>query len=86
MNCPKCGRADLSYVKDSRRRNTSGYILRKRECMCGCKFNTVEVSELTTQSLEAIRREAYRNGSRQDFENAIRACYDKLFGQEKAAG
>lgn len=85
MDCPKCGKADLSYVKDSRRRNSSGYVLRKRVCMCGHKFNTVEVSELNAQSLEAIRRASFCNGGRKEFEQAIMECYEKLFGQENMA-
>lgn len=83
MNCPKCGRADVSYIIDSRRRNTDGYVLRKRKCMCEQKFNTVEVSVLTEDSLNAIRRESYKNGGRKEFEEAIRMCYESIFRTEK---
>ena len=82
MKCPKCGKHDMSKVIDSRRRN-GGYVIRRHECMCGHRFNTIEIVELNDKTLTAIGTIMRDNCEPRAFERAISAMYDKIFNFAK---
>ena len=84
MICPKCGLDDQQRTISTRRRSTE-YILRRKECVCGHRFNTVEIMELNEKTMSVIHREMKHNCASRAFEKIIYSVYHKLFGLEKKA-
>ena len=78
MKCPGCGKSDQSNVIDTRR-NSDWYTIRRHQCVCGHRFNTIEVVELNDKSLTAIGTIMRNNSAPRAFEKAISAMYDKIF-------
>lgn len=78
MICPKCGLNDKSKVIDTRRRNDQ-YILRRRECVCGHRFGSVEVIELNDKTMKAMERVMKKNSSARAFEKIINNTYRSIF-------
>lgn len=78
MICPACGRNDQHRTIDTRRRNPE-YILRRHLCVCGHKFNSVEITELTEKNMKAIEREMINNCRPRQFEKMINLIYRKIF-------
>lgn len=50
IKCLACGRVSGHRVYDSRAR--SGYIIRRRVCGCGARFNTYELSGTVIKSIK----------------------------------
>lgn len=79
MICPACGVDDQQKIISTRRRN-SEYILRRRECVCGHRFNSVEIIGLTEKNLKVIEREMNRNcSSPRAFQKIIYSTFQYLF-------
>ena len=79
MICPNCGKNDMQYIISTRRRS-SDYILRRRECECGYRFNTVEIMELNETTLRVLEREMAKNCKQpRAFERIIDATWRKIF-------
>ena len=78
MICPKCGKNDMQYIIDTRRRSTD-YILRRRECECGYRFNTVEIMELNEKNLKVIEREMIKNCKPRAYAKIIDLAYRMIF-------
>jgi transcriptional regulator NrdR family protein len=79
MICPNCGVDDQQKIISTRHRSPE-YILRRRECVCGHRFNSVEIIALTEKNLGVIEREMNRNtnGAR-SFAESINLAYRKIF-------
>ena len=78
MICPNCGTDNMQSVISTRRRSPE-YILRRRECECGFRFNTVEIAELNEDTLRVIEREMRHNSKVRAFEKIINLAYRKIF-------
>lgn len=78
MICPACGINDQHRTIDTRRRSPE-YILRRHECVCGHKFNSVEITELTEKNLKVIEREMIHNCQYRQFEKIIHSVYRQIF-------
>jgi len=78
MICPSCGRDEQHHVLSSRRGNPE-YILRRHECVCGHKFDSVEVTELTDKNLRVIERVMIQNCPPRQFEKMIHSMYRQIF-------
>jgi len=78
MKCPKCGVDDQQKILSTRRRS-SDYILRRRECVCGHRFNSVEIIELNEKNLKVIEREMIRNCKPRAFEKIVHDMYMNVF-------
>ena len=78
MICPKCGLNDQQKVISTRRRSDE-YILRRRECVCGHKFNSVEITELTEKNIKVIEREMIKNSQPRAFQKIIHETYRMIF-------
>ena len=78
MQCPKCLVDDQQKIISTRRRNKD-YILRRRECVCGHRFNSVEITELTEKNLKVIEREMIKNCKPRAFEKIIHDIYLNVF-------
>lgn len=90
MKCPKCGVNDQQRIISTRRRS-SDYILRRRECVCGHRFNSVEIIELNEKNVKVIEREMIHNCSPRAFEKIVRDIYLYVYDhykwlQKKRAG
>ena len=82
MICPKCGMNDQQKIISTRRRS-SDYILRRRECICGHRFNSVEITELNEKNMKAIQREMNHNCKKRAFEKIIYDKYLYLFDRNR---
>lgn len=79
MICPNCGVNDQHRTISTRRRSDE-YILRRHECcVCGHKFNSVEITELTEKNLKVIEREMIKNCEPRQFEKMIHSIYRQIF-------
>lgn len=78
MICPACGRNDQHRTIDTRRRSQE-YILRRHLCVCGHKFNSVEITELTEANAKIIEREMIKNCKPRQFEKTIHSIYRQIF-------
>lgn len=78
MICPKCGLNDKSKVIDTRRRNDQ-YILRRRECVCGYRFGSVEITELNEQTMKAMARVMNKQCKQREFSRIINDTYRSIF-------
>ena len=90
MICPVCGVNDQQKIVSTRRRS-SDYILRRRECVCGYRFNTVEIMELNERNIRKIEKEMIVNSEQNAFANIIRDTYRSIFDRyrwlkEKSGG
>lgn len=79
MTCPECGKD--SYVVDSRRGTgripvSSHKIRRRRECLNGHRFNTVEAPQVATPReavLERAQQSLAKRGYRYDIDTITEA-------------
>ena len=78
MKCPFCGIDDQQKIISTRHRS-SEYILRRRECSCGHRFNSVEIIELNEKNIRVIEREMIRNCKPRAFEKIIHDTYKYIF-------
>ncbi len=78
MVCPKCGVNDQQKIISTRRR-VQDYILRRRECVCGYRFNTVEIMELNETTMRVLEREMIKNSKPRAFSQIIHLTYRKIF-------
>ena len=78
MICPACGVNDQSRVISTRHRSQD-YILRRHECVCGHKFDSVEITELTEKNMKIIEREMIKNCQPRQFEKMIHSMYRQIF-------
>lgn len=90
MICPACGLDEQHHVLSSRRNNPE-YILRRHECICGHKFNSVEITGLTEKNMKIIEREMNKNCQPRQFQKMIHSMYRQIFDrynwiQEKKQG
>ena len=62
LTCPKCG-DDRLYVLDSRNnKDQVPYLFRRRQCsICGCKFNTVEITKKDYDALQSYLSDKNKN-------------------------
>ena len=90
MICPKCGKDDQQKVLDTRKRNCD-YILRRRECVCGYRFSTVEIAELNERSIKSVERIMRKSFNKRAFAKIIDETYRRIFdkyqwSKEKRSG
>ena len=78
MVCPKCGINDQQKIINTRRR-VEDYIWRRRECVCGYRFTTIEIMELNEKTMKVLEREMIKNCKPRAFEKIIHTMYKKIF-------
>ena len=78
MICPNCGVNDQQKIIETRR-NIQDYIRRRRECVCGYRFTTIEINELNKTTLKVLEREMSKHCKPRSFEKIIYDTYRKIF-------
>lgn len=82
MICPKCGLNDQQKVL-STRRNHNQYVLRRRECVCGHRFSSVEIIELNETTMRKLEQIMAKNSTPRAFQKIVHDMYRYVFDHHR---